>query len=71
MEGLFGQMQMQMYAGEEGGQKMSRLSNVAEKLAPLRPGQKNFGNPLRPSHCDVRLCCSKKVPRIVQGWGKG
>ena len=45
---------------ERGGQKRSRLSNVAEKLAALRAAQKNFGNPLRPSHCDVHLCWSQK-----------
>ena len=41
-EGLYGQMQMQMYAG---GKKGS-LSNVAEKVAPLRGTKKTLEIPL-------------------------
>ena len=41
-EGLYGQMQMQMYAG---GKKES-LSNVAEKVAPLRGAKKTLEIPL-------------------------
>ena len=63
-EGLYGQMQMQMYAG---GKKES-LSNVAEKVAPLRGAKKTLEIPLGRAivrYGSTFVLLQKKVPRIV------